>query len=189
MNRVSTSVWFGERTGKVYFRHMALPREYTTQNCPIARSLEIVGERWTLLILRDAFYGVRRFSDFQVHLGIPKAVLAQRLALLTDEGVLVAEAAEYTLTRKGLSLWPVLDSLAQWGGEHYLKADYRRTFDHADCGGRVVGGRCSDCGDRPDVADLITVAPRRSRVRRDDRVSVALQRPHRMLEPLTPVAT
>ena len=67
---------------------MALPREYTAESCPIARSLEIVGERWTLLIVRDAFYGVRRFSDFQAHLGIPKAVLAERLALLVAEGVL-----------------------------------------------------------------------------------------------------
>jgi DNA-binding HxlR family transcriptional regulator len=53
---------------------MALPREYTAESCPIARSLEIIGERWTLLIVRDAFYGVRRFSDFRAHLGIPKAV-------------------------------------------------------------------------------------------------------------------
>lgn len=168
---------------------MALPREYTSENCPIARSLEIVGERWTLLILRDAFYGVRRFSDFQVHLGIPKAVLAQRLSLLNDEGVLTAEAGEYTLTRKGRALWPVLDSLAHWGGEHYLKADYRRTFTHVDCGGPVVGGLCSECGDRPEVTDLLTVAPRKTRVRRDDPVSVVLQQPHRMLEPVRSAAT
>ena len=168
---------------------MALPREYPTQNCPIARSLEIVGERWTLLILRDAFYGVRRFSDFQIHPGIPKAVLAQRLSLLTQEGVLTAQDGEYLLTDKGLRLWPALDALAQWGGEHYLEPDYRRTFDHADCGGRVTAGVCSTCGDRPEVADQITVAPRRSRVRRDDAVTRLLQRPHRMLAPLRPTAT
>ena len=168
---------------------MALPREYASQNCPIARSLEIVGERWTLLILRDAFYGVRRFSDFRVHLDIPKAVLAQRLSLLTQEGVLRAEAGQYTLTRKGRAVWPALDALAQWGGEHYLKADYRRTFEHAGCGGQVTGGVCSACDGRPDVADLITVAPRKSRVRREDPVSAVLQRPHRMLEPVRPAAT
>ena len=168
---------------------MALPREYTSENCPIARSLEIVGERWTLLILRDAFYGVRRFSDFQVHLGIPKAVLSQRLSLLTDEGVLTAEAGEYTHPRQGRALLPVLDSLARRGGEHYLTAEYRRTFEHVGCGGRVTGGVCSACGDRPDVADLVTVAPRRTRVRRDDPVSTALRGRHRMLEPLRPAAT
>ena len=59
---------------------------------PIARSLEIVGERWTLLVVRDAFYGVRRFSDFRAHLGIPKAVLSERLSLLVDEGVLAKAA-------------------------------------------------------------------------------------------------
>lgn len=163
---------------------MALPREYTTENCPIARSLEIVGERWTLLILRDAFYGVRRFSDFQVHLGIPKAVLSQRLSRLTQEEVLTSEDGEYALTDKGLALWPVLDALGNWGGRHCLDADYRRAFEHVDCGGRVVGGVCKECGERPQVADLITVAPRKTRVRRDDPVSIALQQPHRMLEPV-----
>lgn len=163
---------------------MALPREYTTENCPIARSLEIVGERWTLLILRDAFYGVRRFSDFQVHLGIPKAVLSQRLSLLTQEGVLQSEAGEYALTGKGRALWPALDALAHWGGRHYLEADHRRTFEHVDCGGHVVGGVCAACGTRPEVTELITRAPTKVRVHRDDPVSVALQQPHRMLEPI-----
>jgi DNA-binding HxlR family transcriptional regulator len=163
---------------------VALPREYTTQNCPIARSLEVVGERWTLLILRDAFYGVRRFSDFQIHLGIPKAVLSQRLSLLVDEHVLSAENGEYLLTTKGRQLWPAIAALAAWGSEHYLEADHRRTFEHADCGGRTIGGRCSRCGERPDVADLVTIGPRKTRVRRDDPITVALKGPHRMLEPL-----
>jgi DNA-binding HxlR family transcriptional regulator len=67
---------------------MALPREYAGEDCPLARSLEIIGERWTLLIIRDAFYGVRRFSDFRDHLGIPRAVLAERLGLLVEHGIL-----------------------------------------------------------------------------------------------------
>ena len=163
---------------------VALPREYTTENCPIARSLEIVGERWTLLILRDAFYGVRRFSDFQIHLGIPKAVLSQRLSLLTQEGVLTSEAGEYALTDKGRGLWPAVAALASWGSEHYLEDDYRRTFQHVDCGGRVVGGVCEQCGRRPEVSELTTLAPKKVRVQRDDPVSMALQQPHRMLEPI-----
>ena len=95
---------------------MALPREYTAESCPIARSLEIIGERWTLLIVRDAFYGVRRFSDFRAHLGIPKAVLAERLSLLVAEGVLTKTTTgrrhdEYVLTEKGRRLWPTIWSL------------------------------------------------------------------------------
>jgi DNA-binding HxlR family transcriptional regulator len=96
---------------------VALPREYIAESCPIARTLEIVGERWTLLVVRDAFYGVRRFSDFRAHLDIPKAVLADRLSLLVDEGVLVKVAGgrgrdEYTLSPKGRRLWPTIWSLA-----------------------------------------------------------------------------
>ncbi len=67
---------------------MTLPRDYRGQTCALARSLETVGERWTLLILRDAFYGVRRFGEFAAHLGVPRAVLADRLAALTGAGVL-----------------------------------------------------------------------------------------------------
>src|SRR5690349_12960453 len=67
---------------------MALGKDYATQECSIARALEVVGERWTLLVVRDAFYGVRRYNDFLVHLGIPRAVLAARLQTLTAEGIL-----------------------------------------------------------------------------------------------------
>jgi DNA-binding HxlR family transcriptional regulator len=65
-----------------------LGRDYKRQDCSLARALEVVGERWTLLIVRDAFYGVRRFSDFQAHLDIPKAVLSERLGWLIENGVL-----------------------------------------------------------------------------------------------------
>jgi DNA-binding HxlR family transcriptional regulator len=109
---------------------VALPREYAAESCPIARSLEIVGERWTLLVVRDAFYGVRRFSDFRAHLGIPKAVLSERLSLLIDEGVLAKTAGvrgrdEYVLTPKGRRLWPVIWSLAGWGNENYVEQPQR----------------------------------------------------------------
>jgi DNA-binding HxlR family transcriptional regulator len=115
---------------------MALPRDYPAETCPIARSLEIIGERWTHHILRDAFYGVRRFTDFHNHLKVPKAVLAQRLSHLVEEGLLgtaVADSggrAEYVLTPKGRQLWPVLNALAQWGAEHYQTGGSILIRDH-----------------------------------------------------------
>ena len=172
---------------------MALPRDYPDKNCPIARALEVVGERWTLLIVRDAFYGVRRFTDFQAHLGIPKAVLSQRLTLLVEEGVLHTAATasggrdEYVLTAKGRRLWPVLRTLSHWGSENYQEAEERRTFAHAECGGPIdPQGMCGRCGETPDPADVTTSPPRKPRVRRSDAISKALQRPHRMLEPIQP---
>ena len=98
---------------------MALGVDYTGQDCSLARSLEIVGERWTLLVLRNCFFGVRRFSDFQAHLGISRAVLTDRLAGLVDDGLLERVPAgareEYVLTEAGLALWPALFALTQWG--------------------------------------------------------------------------
>jgi DNA-binding HxlR family transcriptional regulator len=174
---------------------MALPREYTAESCPIARTLEIVGERWTLLIIRDAFYGVRRFSDFYAHLGIPKAVLAERLSLLVDEHVLARVAGghgrtEYVLTPKGRRLWPTIWSMASWGNENYVERPERRSYRHAGCGGAIrTDGICSSCGQLPDVADLVVHPPRRpaGRAVRDDPVSTALRRPHRMLQAITPM--
>ncbi len=165
---------------------MALPREYPAESCPIARSLEIVGERWTLLIVRDAFYGARRFSDFHSHLGIPKAVLAERLTFLVNEGVLSKEAGEYRLTAKGKELWPLVWSMITWGNENYLQGPSRRTYRHADCDGLIGPDRvCQRCKRVPDVSDLVAHPPRRARVpARDDPVSLALRQPHRMLDPI-----
>src|SRR5690349_4757082 len=95
-----------------------LGKDYEGQDCALARALEVVGERWTLLIIRDAFYGVQRFSDFQAHLDIPRAILAQRLNGLVDTGILerspdVAHAGRqlYRLTAAGRELWPALHAL------------------------------------------------------------------------------
>jgi DNA-binding HxlR family transcriptional regulator len=171
---------------------VALPREYSSEVCPIARSLEIVGERWTLLIVRDAFYGVRRFTDFRAHLGIPKAVLTERLTLLVEEGVLQRVAGargrdEYELTVKGRRLWPTIWSLIEWGNENFLTQANRRTYRHADCGGTITSVRvCEECGQSPEVTDLVVHPPRRplDRGTRDDPVSRTLRRPHRLLEPI-----
>ena len=101
---------------------MPLGTEYAQQDCSLARTLEVVGERWTLLILRDCFLGVRRFADFAAHLDISKAVLTERLGSLVDAGLLrtVPRGArhDYVLTERGLSLWPVTFTMTQWGEEH-----------------------------------------------------------------------
>jgi DNA-binding HxlR family transcriptional regulator len=94
------------------------------QLCSVARALSVVGERWTLLILRDAFLGTRRFEQFQHNLGITRHRLSERLSKLVEQGVLVKvpycdhpPRHEYRLTRKGLGLYPVLMSLARWGDD------------------------------------------------------------------------
>jgi DNA-binding HxlR family transcriptional regulator len=99
-----------------------LKREYEGQNCSIARALEIVGERWTLLIIRDVFLGIRRFDELQESLGIARNVLTDRLNRLVDEGVLERlpyserpTRYEYRLTAKGRDLNIALHGLRQWG--------------------------------------------------------------------------
>lgn len=99
------------------------------QFCPVARCIEAVGDRWSLLIVRDAFDGVRRFGDFQRSLGVARNILSDRLRRLVDAGVLELQAAsdgtayqEYVLTQMGLSLFPVVVALRQWG-ERYLFAE------------------------------------------------------------------
>ena len=97
---------------------------YSAENCTIRRTLDIVGERWTLLVLREAFYGVRRFEDFVRLLGSPRDVLSARLKTLVDEKILERgpyrepgkrARSEYRLTEKGLELFPALLALMQWG--------------------------------------------------------------------------
>src|SRR4051794_41282783 len=99
-----------------------LPRTYSEQTCAIARTLEVIGERWTLLILRDAFLGIRRFDDFHARLGIARNVLQARLERLIEQGLLTRvkyhdrpPRFEYRLTSKGVDLWPVLVALMKWG--------------------------------------------------------------------------
>src|SRR3954468_24871940 len=126
-----------------------LNRTYENQVCSAARALEIVGERWTLLILRDALLGVRRFDDFQASLGIARNVLADRLARPVDAGVLEKRAYserpprhEYRLTDKGRDLWPLVHSLARWGDRHDAPPDGPpMLFVHRDCGGAVSDHR------------------------------------------------
>ena len=175
-----------------YDAGMALPKDYTSQDCSLARALEVVGERWTLLIVRDAFFGVRRFSDFAAHLTVPRAVLAHRLAFLVEEAVLVVTPGphghdEYELTAKGLDLWPVIRSLVAWGDGHYSANGPRRLYRHAGDDGEVAqDGTCAACGGIPPVGDqLVAPGPGWSaRPGQTDVVSVALGAPHRLLTPI-----
>lgn len=101
-----------------------LNRTYEGQDCPIARALEVVGERWTLLIVRDVLVGPRRFDQLQASLGIARNVLADRLNRLVEEGILERvpyskrpPRHEYRLTDKGRELEPALSALRQWGDQ------------------------------------------------------------------------
>lgn len=162
---------------------MALGKDYAAQDCSLARALEVVGERWTLLIVRDAFYGVRRFSDFLVHLDIPRAVLSARLQSLVDTGVLVKDGHDYVLTDMGKELWPVVHTLARWAETH-LSAERHRVFLHAACGTPIgPDGGCAGCG-RQVAPDELEIHAGPAGRRRTDPVSMLLREPHRMLDPI-----
>jgi DNA-binding HxlR family transcriptional regulator len=171
---------------------MALPKHYPDPNCSLVRSLEVVGERWTLLIIRDAFYGVRRFGEFAEHLGIPRAVLTDRLNDLVDNGVLTKSRpagrahSEYELTETGRELWPIVYGLIRWGDEHLAQQGAPRVFEHAQDGGRIgPDSTCEGCGRRIDVSDIESMpGPGMSRSSMNGAVGTALLTPHRMLEPL-----
>jgi DNA-binding HxlR family transcriptional regulator len=166
---------------------------YTDEDCSLARALEIVGERWTLLIVRDAFYGVQRFADFAAHLRIPRAILSERLTLLVSAGVLTKAPGTgrrelYRLTDKGIGLWPVLRTLVAWGDQHYAPNGPRRHFRHADDNGDVdPAGVCQDCGKSLSVNDyVVTAGPGSAPVPADaDIVTRALSQPRRLLDPIT----
>ncbi|AOJ67773.1 MULTISPECIES: winged helix-turn-helix transcriptional regulator [Burkholderia] len=113
---------------------MARRRDMSADACPVARAVDAVGDRWSLLIVRDAFDGVRRFTEFQRSLGIARNMLADRLKTLVDTGVLAAAPAsdgsahhEYVLTDKGRALFPVVVALRQWGEARLFAADEPRS--------------------------------------------------------------
>jgi DNA-binding HxlR family transcriptional regulator len=168
---------------------MPLGADYARQDCSMARSLEVVGERWTLLILRDAFLGVRRFSDFHAHLDISKAVLSARLDALVAEGLMTRTGTghqEYQLTEDAHGLWPVLYALGQWGDRRTTPGRPRRLFRHVGCGELGVDGRCVSCGRSPAPGDIeVRPGPGADPTLRDDQVATALREPHRLLEPLS----
>ena len=143
-----------------------LHNTYDGQVCSIARALELVGERWTLLILRDAFLGVRRFDDFQRSLGIARNVLNTRLQRLVEAGLLERsryqerpERFEYRLTEMGVDLWPTIVSLMKWGDRHLAGDEGPPVLlRHKGCGGTIDDRRvCESCGAQMSARDAEAV--------------------------------
>ncbi len=140
-------------------------RPFTDQNCSIARALEIIGERWTLLVMREILLGRRRFAEIQRNTGIAKNILSDRLSTLVDQGLLrrrlyseSPESYEYVATSKGVDVWPVLVGLMQWGDAHAAPDGPPRVYVHTVCGHDASPElHCGHCGE--------TIAPRELKVR------------------------
>jgi DNA-binding HxlR family transcriptional regulator len=140
---------------------------FADMSCSIARSLEVIGEWWTLLIVRDAFFGVTRFEEFQDRLGIARNILAKRLETLVEHGVLerrcydeARDRHDYVLTDKGRALWPVLVTIRQWGDEWILGTGNEPiTMVHTPCGSQTTAVlTCDHCGKQLHGRDVRVVA-------------------------------
>jgi DNA-binding HxlR family transcriptional regulator len=136
-----------------------MPKKYG-QPCPVARSLEFLGERWTLLIVRDLLMGAKKFQDFSTSLsGVAPAVLSHRLKVLEKHGIVSRQLyskhpprAEYALTERGLELRPVVRALGIWGARH-LGASW--TFVHDACGADIeIAYRCPTCRKTVDTTHI-----------------------------------
>ena len=139
-----------------------LGNDYKSQTCSIAGALEVIGERWSLLIVRDILLGLRRFDELQAHLGIARNVLQTRLQRLQEHGVLDRHPYqerpprfEYRLTEKGLDLWPMMVALMKWGDRYAAPAAGPPVLlEHRGCGGAVDEHRtCERCGAKLSVRD------------------------------------
>jgi DNA-binding HxlR family transcriptional regulator len=121
--------------------------DYDTANCNIAAALAVVGEKWTFLVLREAFNGIRRFEDMQRRTGAPRQVLSNRLARLVDDGILRKEPYrepgqrprnQYRLTEKGIDLFPVIAALLGWGDKYASGPEGPAVeLTHRGCGAHV----------------------------------------------------
>jgi DNA-binding HxlR family transcriptional regulator len=143
--------------------------DYDTENCTIGAALAIVGEKWTFLVLREAFNGVRRFDDIRRRISAPRQILSDRLARLVREDVLrkvpyrepgQRARSEYRLTEKGLALFPVIVALLEWGNTYAAAPDGPVVeLRHRDCGAPVRLALACDEGHPVDSAREITPLP------------------------------
>ena len=142
--------------------------DWSVDTCTISRAMGVLGEKWTVVVLREVFTGVRRFADMRERTGIPRQVLTNRLASLVEHGLLRREPYqepgararhEYRLTAKGLDLYPVLTAVKEWGDRHLADpAGPPLEMAHRDCGARVRTELHCEHGHR--IADPREVAPR-----------------------------
>jgi DNA-binding HxlR family transcriptional regulator len=132
--------------------------DWSADNCTIGRTMTLLGEKWTVVVLREVFSGIRRFEDMREHTGIPRQVLTNRLARLVDAGVLrrvpyqdpgSRSREEYRLTEKGFDLYPVLVAVREWG-DRYVADPEGPPLEtvHRDCGARVRAVLECDAGHR-----------------------------------------
>jgi DNA-binding HxlR family transcriptional regulator len=135
-----------------------------TENCSLGRAVDLVGQPWVVLILREVVWGVRRFSDMQAHMRVSKSVLSDRLDHLVTHGVLERRSYqepgqrkrfEYHLTEKGADLYPVLTALRQWGDKYLVGPEGPQSLiTHAGCGAQVHAKLMCDAGHEVPVAEL-----------------------------------
>ena len=140
-----------------------LGRTYDQENCSAARALEVVGERWSLLIIRNAmFAGSTRFTEFQRQLGLATNTLSSRLDRFVESGLMETrpiagdhEVREYVLTSKGLDLQPVIVALSEWGDRWAAPDGPPILYEHEGCGGRVqLHVTCEVCNAEPAPAEV-----------------------------------
>jgi DNA-binding HxlR family transcriptional regulator len=140
--------------------------DWSIENCTVQRALAVLGDRWSVVVMREVFNGIRRFDDMRVRTSIPRQVLSSRLTSLVREGLLRREPYrmpgqrqrdEYKLTAKGLELYPILVALNEWGSAYYADEEGSPlAFRHRDCGAVVRSAlRCAAGHDVDDVRDVL----------------------------------
>ncbi len=136
--------------------------EYDVRTCSVGHALDAIGDRWTMLVIREAFFGVRRFEQMQRNLGIARNILTDRLQKLVGHGILERrryqerpERFEYRLTRKGLDLYPALVTLMSWGDSYMSEEGAPITLVHKGCGHEADPVlACAHCGEALDARDV-----------------------------------
>ena len=142
--------------------------EYDADRCSLAAALAIIGDRWSVLVLREAFFGVRRFDQLQRNLGIARNILTGRLHAMVEAGILARRPYqerplrhEYVLTERGIDLYPILIALMQWGDRHLAgEAGGPVVLRHRPCGEISTPTlTCSACGEPIDPREMEAEAP------------------------------